>query len=49
MSTHTPGPWSFSRWEHFGDTRFYVAQQDGAPYTPNYSDVAMLVAETVIS
>jgi len=46
MSTHTPGPWSFSRWEQLGDTRFYVAQADGAPYTPNYSDVATLVAET---
>lgn len=43
----TPGPWSFSRWEQFGDTRFYVAQADGAPYTPNYSDVATLIAETV--
>lgn len=43
----TPGPWAFSRWEQFGDTRFYVAQADGAPYTPNYSDVATLIAETV--
>jgi hypothetical protein len=43
----TPGPWSFSRWEQLGDTRFYIAQADGAPYTPNYSDVATLIAETV--
>lgn len=47
MSKHTPGPWSFSRWEQWGDTRFYIAQADGAPYTPNYSDVATLIAETV--
>ena len=44
---HTPGPWAFSRSDNFGDARFYVAQQDGAPYTPNYSDVATLIAETV--
>lgn len=44
---HTPGPWTFSRWDQFGDTRFYVAQAQGAPYTPNYSDVATLIAETV--
>ncbi len=44
---HTPGPWAFSRSDDFGDARFYVAQQDGAPYTPNYSDVATLIAETV--
>lgn len=43
----TPGPWSFSRWEQWGDTRFYVAQADDAPYTPNYSYVATLIAETV--
>ena len=43
----TPGPWSFSRFDQFGDSRFYVAQADGAPYTPHYSDVATLVAETV--
>lgn len=43
----TPGPWSFSRSEQWGDTRFYVAQEEGAPYTPNYSDVATLIAETV--
>lgn len=44
---HTPGPWAFSQSAEYGDTRFYVAQADGAPYTPNYSDVATLIAETV--
>jgi len=44
---HTPGPWTFSSSEQWGDTRFYVAQQEDAPYTPNYSDVATLIAETV--
>ena len=47
MSAHTPGPWTFSRWDQYGDTRFYVAQADGAPYTPQYSDAATLIAETV--
>lgn len=48
MSTqHTPGPWTFSEGFQFGDTRFYIAQQEGAPYTPYYSDVATLIAETV--
>lgn len=44
---HTPGPWTFSRGELFGEARFYVAQSDGAPYTPHYSDVSTLIAETV--
>jgi hypothetical protein len=44
---HTPGPWAFSRWDQYGDTRFYIAQADGAPYTPQYSDAATLIAETV--
>lgn len=44
---HTPGPWAFSQSAEYGDTRFYVAQADGAPYTPHYSDVATLIAETV--
>ncbi len=44
---HTPGPWSFSRSTELGDTRYYVAQAEGAPYTPHYSDVATLIAETV--
>ena len=47
MSAHTPGPWAFSRWDQYGDTRFYIAQADVAPYTPNFSDVATLIAETV--
>jgi hypothetical protein len=48
MTTHhTPGPWAFSQSTEYGDTRFYVAQADGAPYTPHYSDVATLIAETV--
>lgn len=45
----TPGPWTFSEWGQFGETRFYVAQQEGAPYTHNFSDVATLIAETVVS
>lgn len=44
---HTPGPWAYSRHDQFGGWRFYVAQADGAPYTPHYSDVATLIAETV--
>ena len=35
---HTPGPWTFSTdpegWS------YYIHQADGAPYTPEYSDVA---------
>jgi hypothetical protein len=46
MSAPTPGPWTFSRWNEFGDMRFYIAQADGAPHTPRYSDVATLIAET---
>ena len=49
MSKHTPGPWCFSESDTYGDTRFYVAQSANAPYTPNYSDVATLIAETVSS
>lgn len=49
MSGFTPGPWYFSESDEFGDTRFYVAQKEGAPYTPHYSDVATLIAETVSS
>ena len=44
---HTPGPWTFSQSTEYGDKRFYIAQADGAPYTPHYSDVATLIAETV--
>jgi hypothetical protein len=47
MSKHTPGPWRYSKSEQFGDTRFYISQQEGATYTPNYSDVATLIAETI--
>jgi len=47
MSKHTPGPWAFSSDDKLGDKRFYIAQADGAPYTPSYSDVATLIAETV--
>lgn len=47
MSKHTPGPWRCSKSEQFGDTRFYISQQEGATYTPNYSDVATLIAETI--
>jgi len=49
MSKYTPGPWTFSKSDMFGDLRFYVAQSDAAPYTPNFSDVATLIAETVPS
>jgi hypothetical protein len=49
MNKHTPGPWTFSKSDMFGDLRFYVAQSDAAPYTPNFSDVATLIAETVPS
>ena len=36
----TPGPWACQESEHCGDTVFYIAQSEGAPYTPHYSDVA---------
>ncbi|BAR92359.1 hypothetical protein [Pseudomonas phage PS-1] len=42
----TPGPWTYSRWDQRGTTSFYIAQADGAPYTPNYSDVATLISDT---
>jgi len=48
MTKHTPGPWTYSRWDESRGTSFYIAQADGAPYTPNYSDVATLVAETCL-
>lgn len=44
---NTPLPWTYSKSQQYGDTRFYIAQQEGAPYTANYSDVATLIAETV--
>lgn len=40
----TPGPWV--AYENAGDKCFYVAQQDGAPYTPDYSDVCGLECRT---
>ena len=47
---HTPGPWytgePFAAFEG-GTLRFHISQADGAQYTPHYSDVAHLVAETV--
>lgn len=47
---YTPGPWytgePFAAFEG-GTLRFHISQADGAPYTPHYSDVAHLVAETV--
>jgi hypothetical protein len=46
---HTPGPWTFTRREDYRNVSFYVAQQDDAPYTPDYSDVATLIAETARS
>jgi hypothetical protein len=49
VNKHTPGPWAFSKSDMFGDLRFYVAQSDAAPYTPNFSDVTTLIAETVPS
>lgn len=47
MSNHTPGPWTFNGSREYGEVRFYISQADGAPYTPHYSDVATLIAETV--
>jgi hypothetical protein len=47
MGKHTPGPWKYWSDNGYGDTRFYIAQEDGAPYTSGYSDVATLIAETV--
>lgn len=44
---HTPGPWTFSVQEQLGEVRFYVAQAEGAPFTPSYSDVSTLIAQTV--
>jgi hypothetical protein len=46
----TPGPWRTS--EPFAafpgaDLRFHISQDEGAPYTPHYSDVAQFVAETI--
>lgn len=42
----TPGPWNYGKWVEGARTMFYVSQQEGAPYTPYYSDVATTIAET---
>jgi len=44
MTKWTPGPWV--RYFDNECNHFYIAQQDGAPYTPNYSDVACMRVET---
>ncbi|MXF49648.1 hypothetical protein GR294_24460 [Raoultella sp. Lac2] len=37
----TPGPWRFDEQEALsGGPVFYIAQDDNAKYTPNYSDVS---------
>lgn len=46
-ATHTPGPWYYAEWQHSGGTKFYIAQQDGAPFTENFSDTAEVVCDTV--
>lgn len=40
----TPGPWTV--YPDVDGNFFYVAQQDGAPYTPDYSDVCGLSCQT---
>jgi len=43
MNKHTPGPWAVYPWQddyEGADKFFYIAQQEGAPFTPYYSDVA---------
>ena len=40
----TPGPWV--AYENEEDKCFYVAQQEGAPYTPDFSDVCVLECRT---
>ena len=38
---HTPGPWAFSKHsDGLCNVTFDIYQEDGAPYTPNLSDVA---------
>ena len=46
MNKHTPGPWYYAENTEFGSTRFYIAQAEGAEFTPHYSDVATVYAET---
>jgi hypothetical protein len=43
---HTPGPWSFDRWDENGTTRFYVSRSEGAPQDQHYNDVATIIADT---
>lgn len=40
----TPGPWVAC--ESRDDRCFYIAQKDGAPFTPDYSDVCGLTCNT---
>ena len=40
----TPGPWTV--YPDVDGNFFYVAQQDGATYTPDYSDVCGLSCQT---
>ncbi|HAM74185.1 MAG TPA: hypothetical protein DCQ09_00785 [Alcanivorax sp.] len=40
----TPGPWT--AYASQDDRCFYIAQQDGAPFTPDYSDVCGLTCNT---
>lgn len=44
MSKHTPGPWAAHKSQSvLGGNVYYISQQEGAPYTPNYSDVCQTV------
>lgn len=48
--THTPGPWYVSDpFEVFpgAELRFHISQDEEAPYTPEYSDVANLSVSTI--
>ena len=41
----TPGPWVAHKSKDYGGhVIYYIAQQEGAPYTPNYSDVGQTCA-----
>ena len=44
MSHHTPGPWAYAKSND--GLCFYICQADDASYTPNYSDVAVIITET---
>lgn len=44
MIKHTPGPWiAYKSKSILGGTVYNICQEDGAPYTPNYSDVCQTV------